>query len=95
MAAIRLAQRADKAEEVLRLTITSTRAYWREVMRHKDEVHSIELEARDAREAVLQKAVEDARPDWYEHPVFVSVCTVAAVVAVASGTAALVDALTD
>lgn len=92
-AAILLGQRATRAEETLRLTLTATGAYWRERLRHREEEHRIELEAMGAKLAAAERYAEDARQKWYESPAFVIPVTVLGVVAVSVGTAELVRAL--
>ena len=85
-----LGQRAEAAEETLRLTLTSTRAYWAERLRHQDEVHDIELDAERAK----REAVEDRLPKWFEKPAFVIPITIFAVAFGAWGMSELIRAAT-
>lgn len=93
--ALSLGQGKQRAEEKLQLTLTSTRAYWTEVLRHRDELHAIALDAEKAKTQAALDRIEEVRPKFYERPAFIIPMTVLATVGIAIGTASLVDAVTD
>ena len=70
--AIELRMERDEARDTLRTTVTSTRAFWAEVLRHKDEEHRIEIEGERAKTQVAM----DRLPKWYQTPEFVVPVTV-------------------
>lgn len=63
-AALALGQRAVRAEEALRLTLTSTRAYWTTRLAQQGELHEIDLDAKRQK----REAVEARLPAWWERP---------------------------
>lgn len=91
--AIALGQRAERAEKMLELTLTATRAHWKAQTALQSTIGQIERRACRDRERALEADIERARGSWYEAPVVVAAVTVVAVVLTFAGGAALITAV--
>lgn len=90
--ALDLAQGAERARYVLDLTLTATRAYWNERVRHLGELHEIDKRGLEDKLEAAEQEVEAVRPSWYERPPVVAAGTLVAVGVVSTLTLLLVNA---
>ena len=73
--AAELSAAQSRADKALQLAVTSTAAYWKERLRYQSEVHQINLALREQEIELLEKAVQKAKPGFFEKPAVVSILT--------------------
>lgn len=73
--AINLGLKAEKADERVRIEKEYAEKACAVKVNYAEKLHTIDAETWQAQRAVLEKALKDASPAWYEEPWFVATAT--------------------
>ena len=89
--AVSLSLKAKRYEERLKLEIDMAEAVYDQKLALAKKLHLIDSEAKEKQIQLLERAVREARPSFWEHPVVVAIVTSLATVVLFAGVEALVQ----